>query len=777
MEGRRTSPGLPPPSSLAVTSTNRPTPPFSQRVSAEIVAPASSETSLEGVLDPGKAVLSRELADLLVELSIAMQKHAIYPRGHPLLNSSDEGVFRKISLLLADRPSLSLGIARRQLIIEGVATDPNHPLLKELAARLHKHNLGAIKFSQGLLEEELKDALATVAVDAGRVEEPLGDKAEELSERWQHIRLFPLHYDRLELQYEGSATEGEEVRVRRARSTKSAQLWVGMARAALMLDEDAEVGQDDMSPLVVAEAIDKRQKETAYDQVIVGYMLQIADELKNGTLTPEALELQKRISDMVQQLNPSTLRHLLKMGGDFSQRRQFLLDSAQGMTVDAVLDLVQAAAETSGQSISHSMMRLFSKLARYSDTDPERAKRSGADVAAREAVQRLMEEWQLDDPNPTVYGKVLHQMSRASRMDQPNVEYTEIEPERILQMAFELGVTGPRFDAALEAMVNSARIGPILDLLEAAPDPEFANTVWQELEVRDVLWIALAEARLDFPLLARLMERKRMSAIEPILDVAEASDRATREKLLELLLPLGNDVVGQAVARRIEGASPDIRRDLFLLLGKLSTIPPGFDGSRYLLHQDASVRREAIRLLLKFAETREQAIIAGCADTDERAVYLGMSAAQEGYCPPRAAEIVHERIEKGDLDPSLTTLAIRVLAAAESGATAPMPKNARGRASVMLRAIDTETQVAGNRKSLDWLMSKVASKSRFLGRWKLNQKSPEMLAALGALASYWNADPDVQEIIALATKTKDPDFRKALASQQRVTGKFKAIPE
>src|SRR5690348_12444731 len=81
----------------------------------------------------GAAVLSRELADFLVELSIAMHKHAIYPPGHPLLDGAVDAVARKLWGLLAERMALSIGVARRQLIIEGVATDPSHPLLQELA--------------------------------------------------------------------------------------------------------------------------------------------------------------------------------------------------------------------------------------------------------------------------------------------------------------------------------------------------------------------------------------------------------------------------------------------------------------------------------------------------------------------------------------------------------------------------------------------------------------------------------------------------------------------
>ena len=47
-------------------------------------------------MDAGKskATLSRELSDFLVELSIAMQKHAIYPGGHPMLVQAIDGVMR-----------------------------------------------------------------------------------------------------------------------------------------------------------------------------------------------------------------------------------------------------------------------------------------------------------------------------------------------------------------------------------------------------------------------------------------------------------------------------------------------------------------------------------------------------------------------------------------------------------------------------------------------------------------------------------------------------------
>ena len=726
-----------------------------------------------------KATLSRELSDFLVELSIAMQKHAIYPGGHPLLNQAIDGVMRKIAFLLVDRQSLSIGIARRQLIIEGVGTDPEHPLLKELASRLHKHHLGAIKFNRGVTREELGDALSTIAVDPGRgggETQALGDKATELSERWANVRLYALNYERLELLYEGTDTDGEE-RIRRGPGqARAAQLWVGMARAAMMVDEDAQLDADAMNPLVIAEAIDSRKEEQAYDQVIVGYLLQIADELKKQGGSPEALELQKRISELVKRLNPSTLKKLLQMGGDHGQRRQFLLNASQGMTVEAVLDLVNASAADGKQSISHSMMRLFSKLSKYADNDADPVRRANAESSVREHMTKLISEWNLDDPNPTAYGRVLQRMATSTKNESTS-PYIECEPERILQMGFELGTGGPRFDNAVDAMLNSARLETMLNLLDKSPNQEFGESVWSYLDSKDILWAALGEARIDLAVLERLVQRKRLSAIDPILDVAERTrDSRSREKLLDLLLALG-DEIGPHLARRIDGSRSDVRRDLFLLLGKLKNVPDGFDLSRFLLHTDAAVRREAVRLLLKFVETREQAIIAGVTDTDERAVFYGLQAAQEGGCPPRAMATVRQRIENGDFDSSLMTLAIRVVAAAESGGGASPVLSGRGRTSQMMKAMDLNPASAASagKKTLDWLIARVAEKS-FFGRWKLKNKSPEMLAALSALASYWNQVPEVQEIVAIATKTGDAEMRKAMGAQ-RVTGRFKAMAE
>src|SRR5256714_15330527 len=144
-----------------------------------------------------KAALSRELADFLIELSIALHKHAMYPEGHPSLAPAAAAIIRRAEHLFEERTTLALGVARQQLVIEGVATDPKNPLLSELAGRLHRHHLGAVTFHRGLRVTEVVDVLKTLAVEAEGTGEPLGlGSPEQLCAR-DHIRPHPRTNERL----------------------------------------------------------------------------------------------------------------------------------------------------------------------------------------------------------------------------------------------------------------------------------------------------------------------------------------------------------------------------------------------------------------------------------------------------------------------------------------------------------------------------------------------------------------------------------------------------
>ncbi len=162
----------------------------------------------------------------------------------------------------------------------------------------------------------------------------------------------------------------------------------------------------------MANAIDRNQGAEAYDQVVVGYLLQIAAELKNTT-GADAEALRRRTARLISALKPETLRRLLTMGGQSAQRNAFVLDATHGMAVDAVIDIVKAAADANGQTISHGLVRMLTKLSTQAENGHEVSK-PAADSALREQVQSLLNEWQLADPNPEDYRHMLQYLATSA---------------------------------------------------------------------------------------------------------------------------------------------------------------------------------------------------------------------------------------------------------------------------------------------------------------------------------------------------------------------------
>jgi hypothetical protein len=670
-----------------------------------------------------RATLSRDLADFLVELSIALHKHAMYPQGHPSLQPAAAALTRRAGLLLENRATLSLGVARNQLVIEGVATDPAHPVLRELGARLHRHHLGAVTFRRGVDEAEVADALKVLAVEADRTGRPLGLEGPERLKAWPHVQLHPLTYERLELAEEGGKPADGDAR--------AAQLWVGLARAALATaPEDATPTE----PAVIAQAIDARATgggDAAYDQVIVGYLLQIAAELKTAG-GREASALRRRTSRLIRTLKPETLRRLVQMGGDFTQRRQFVADVTDGMAVDAVLDILTAAAETTEETISHSLVRLLSKLAAHAETGAE-AVRPQADAALRDQVRRLLEGWTLPDPNPGAYGAALQRMARsAPPPTAPRLDTEATEPDRLVAIALEIGAVGPRLDPAVDRVVSEGRLEQLLDVLDAVTAENAASgAVRERLATAEVVRRVAAREPVAFKTLERLVPLVGTPAAGPLLDVLATSEsRGTRRGLLAQLAKMGPAIAPTVIAR-LDDPRWYVTRNLLTLLEEIGA-PAGFSAHPFMRHADARVRLQAVKLQLKLPEGRDEALVAGLADQDPRTLRLALGVAIAlQRCPDPAVSLLASHATDYGFPADLRVLAIRAL----GYATAPA--------------------------ALETLLRLTTAGRTLFGREKLPPKSPELLVALTALYIGWRKYPRARARLARAAASSDREIRHA----------------
>jgi hypothetical protein len=693
-------------------------------------------TRLRAVSDaaptPERLALSREFSEFLVDLSIALHKHAMYPASHPSLDPAAAAVARRARKLLESRERIALGVARNQLIIEGVATDPRQPVLRRLAEGLHRHHLGAVSVTRGIEVAEIASALRALAADAER-DGPLGLLPPDRLPAWPHLRLHPLTFDRLALIADAPLAPGASSG---KASSRGAELWIGLARVAMAGDTAAiPAAAVPTEPTVVARAIDDHPRAEAYDQVIVGYLLQIAREL-NEASGAEAAALRRRTGRLIATLKPETLRRLVEMGGDSAQRRAFVLDAAHGMAVDAVLEILKAAADASGQTISHGLVRMLSKLAAHAELGQEHV-RPLADVALREQVGRLLDGWQLADPNPEAYGQLLQHvatMGPAARGENGGSQHADQpDPLRVAQMSLEIDASGPLVDRAIDRAIHQGTVNPLLQLLQSLPEGGEAagETMLARLLQPSAIGTMLAAEPIDFDSLDRLLPFMSAEGHNLLLDaLASSGNRTTRRKLLDRLSDPRLDIVPLIVAR-LDDEQWFVQRNMLVLLTRAGRVPEGFSATPWTTHPDARVRHEAIRLQLTLPAERDLALRAALQDDDPRIVHLGLAALQEG-CPPPLAELVVRVATDPKAGEELRVRAVRALG----------------------RSRDCSLCLGG-------LLDLVVSGKTLLGRPRLAPRTPMSLAALRALADGWPGHPQAASVLALARASSDSEIQQA----------------
>jgi hypothetical protein len=309
-------------------------------------------------------------------------------------------------------------------------------------------------------------------------------------------------------------------------------------------------------------------------------------------------------------------------------------------------------------------------------------------------------------------------------------------------MSLELGVVGSALWRSVDRMSQEGQVGRILELIDGASERETVDAVLKRLSDDGALRRVLSAERIDFPVVERFVRLLGVATVPALLEAAErATDTKARERLYDLVAQAGPQAVS-ATARRLAEASQGggraiAQRELLTLLGKLMTpempLPLEVDLKRFLRSDDAHVRREAVRLLLR-GPKRDEAMLAGLSDADGRIVYLALTAALE-RCSREGLSVIRGRVERGELDAPLRALGIRAVAT--------------------LRTPDT----------LRWLIDRVSALSALFRRRRLLPVGPEMIAALTAIVGSWRSDPEAAEVIALAGRSKVAEVRNALKGQ------------
>jgi hypothetical protein len=283
-------------------------------------------------------------------------------------------------------------------------------------------------------------------------------------------------------------------------------------------------------------------------------------------------------------------------------------------------------------------------------------------------------------------------------------------------------------------MVDGGQLSELLELLDHSAGLEhMVEEFWHHLSTPESLRKLLLDEQRGMEAVERIIQRMGLAAAEPMLDVLEITEsRHIRRRLLTRLTQLGTDV-GPLVIARLPGSPWFVQRNLLALIGALPVWPEGFNPRPYAENDDARVRREALKLMLRAEPMKDEAVIAGLADDDEQILRLTLGVALE-RCPsaavPRLVSLVNNRAR----DSELRALGIRVLGQVPTPATR------------------------------DWLLAHAVTKRQWFRPSRLLPKSPELLAVLSVLASRWSSHPAAASIVRLAARSPDPEIRAAITS-------------
>jgi len=485
----------------------------------------------------------------------------------------------------------------------------------------------------------------------------------------------------------------------------------------------------------VAKSIKSHRREAAYDQVIVGYLLQLADELKSGK-GGESESVRRRVSTLIRELDEPTLQRLVGMGGSLEQRKKFVLDANQSLAVDSVMKILNAAASASSQNISTSLTRLLSKLSMHASTGSERV-RDQADTALRDNVEELINDWRLEDPNPDAYTLILDAMAKAAPVFHEEVEEDDVPltgAHRLVQMSFEVDAWGPTVAKAVSDLIERGEVSQLLKMADDAPeDSVVAGKLRDHLTSPSQLRRLLSGSDIDEPTLRAVVQRMGKVAIPTLLDaLTESESRSVRRKVFDMLTQMGGDV-GVEVMARLDEPRWFVVRNMLALVQRLPQKPVGFSAAPFMEHKDPRVRREAFPLAIKDATIRVRALASGLADTDERLLRMALLEIQDSVAETLVPVLV-KRVVRSDKPADLKAMGVRALRSSKS----PL--------------------------ALEALLDLASAGRTILGRQKIAHSSPEVLAALQALDGSWSHDKRARELLQVAHRSKDPEIRKAVSS-------------
>ncbi|MCI0435355.1 MAG: hypothetical protein L0271_17190 [Gemmatimonadetes bacterium] len=450
----------------------------------------------------------------------------------------------------------------------------------------------------------------------------------------------------------------------------------------------------------------------------------IAWILAMDTSDPAIRRVVDDVSQLVLRLSPSLLDGVLRAEPEPLRRLDFLEHCTTRLTLPAAFRVAAGLASMTGRPLSKPLEGLLKRMAQRAAALPP-GQRPDAEEPIRATLSDLVVDL-IARPVQVVssgFEPITH------RLRTRQIGRIAPEPERIIDVAIESEALGDAVFAAVDELTRDG-VGPVIDKIKAAPANAATAAIMKKIATPQELNRLLAAEPIDESALDLLVEGLGLAAARVMLEtLAESRARATRRYVLDRLASFGAAIQPLAEGR-LKDSRWFVQRNMIALLRAAGCKPAVPTIEKLLGHADPRIRREAMLWALEFPATKELAIGAGLQDNHPDVLRPALNAARSRM-PQAAVPVLARRLISPDFPPGSRVLAIGLL----------------GR--------------SGSALARDALMKFVISGKTFLGKPKLAPRSPEMLAALSALARTWRADKVAAGLLAQAKKSRDPEIAAA----------------
>jgi hypothetical protein len=436
---------------------------------------------------------------------------------------------------------------------------------------------------------------------------------------------------------------------------------------------------------------------------------------------PSAL---REASALIVHLPGDLLAATLRAEPSMAWRRDFLLAGVRALTPAAAVRLVDVAALALDRPLAIPLRKLLRALLERGAKDPH----AECEASLRETLARHVDTLCAERVHDVTRG--FEQLYDRRRGDRKASRVTP-EPERIVQTAIETGAVGRVVWNALADLLEADRGREVVDLLKGAPTANAATAaIGSRFATARELTQLLREDPVDFDAVDVIIRQMGVNAASSLLEtLAESRSRGTRRAVFQRLGQLGPEIA-PFVEARLRDSRWFVLRNMLALLREAGCSAPSFVSERFLTHEDARVRREAVLLLLRDPRSRDRAFGDALKDENREVLRAVLQEARTNL-PDLAVPVLARRVTDPSFPADLRVLALHLL---------------------------------GRKKStlaLDALLHFAQGGRTLLGKPRLAGKSPEMVAAVAGLARGWRSDRRASVLLDAAGRSRDNEVSRA----------------